>query len=108
MRGFTELIFPKRLDRFDYIWRVLVTDLALVVLAHTALADYPPPTKQLFSALGLIVLAVYQFVFVLWPRVRDTGMSGWCVSFSVVPFVYIVLTLFLAFRASEGHSPRFA
>lgn len=108
MRRLTERIFPKRLDRLGYIWRVLATDVALVFFAQEALVGYPPPTKQLFATLGFIVLAAYQFLFVLWPRVRDTGMSAWCVSLSLIPFVYIFVTLFLAFRPAETHSPRFA
>ena len=98
MRWLTEFIFPKRLHRLGYIWRILATNLtAGVIIASTS------PTEQLPTMLGLIAICVYQFFFILLPRVRDTGMSGWWVLLSVVPFVYVFLTIILVFRAPEYH-----
>jgi uncharacterized membrane protein YhaH (DUF805 family) len=53
--------------------------------------------------LGLIALCVYQLLFILLPRVRDTGMSRSWVLLSIVPIVYIFLTIILVFRAPEYH-----
>jgi uncharacterized membrane protein YhaH (DUF805 family) len=53
--------------------------------------------------LGFVALCVYQFFLILLPRVRDTGMSGWWVLLSLVPIIYIFLTIILLFRAPEYH-----
>jgi hypothetical protein len=57
--------------------------------------------ERLLKILGLLALCVYQFAFVLLPRVRDTGMIGWCVVLSVFPPVYVFLAIFLMFRGPE-------
>ena len=67
-----DFVFPKRLARLGYIWRILLTNATVAIV----LASAPSP-EQVSTMLGLLVLFGYQFFFVLLPRVRDTGMSGW-------------------------------
>src|SRR5262249_1126805 len=57
----------------------------------------------LFPIVGVAAIGLYQFVFILLPRVRDTGMSGWLVLLSLVPIVYLLLTIILLFRRSQYH-----
>ena len=98
MRWLIEFSFPKRLHRLGYLWRILTTNIAAGMIVVSS-----SPTEQPYPALGLLALCVYQLLFILLPRVRDTGMSGWWVLLSVVPFVYIFLTIILLFRAPEYH-----
>jgi uncharacterized membrane protein YhaH (DUF805 family) len=98
MRWLIEFIFPKRLHRFGYIWRILVTNLGVAMIVVSSI-----PTERPLPALFLLTLFVYQLLFVLLPRARDTGMSGWWVLLSLVPIVYVFLTIILVFRASEYH-----
>ena len=93
-----DFLFPKRLHRLGYLWRILATNLgAGVIVASTS------PMEQIAPMLGLVALCVYQFFFILLPRVRDTGMSGWWILLSLVPIVYVCLTIILVFRAPEYH-----
>ncbi len=58
MRWLTELIFPKRLHRLGYIWRILATNLtAGVIIASTS------PTEQLPTMVGLIAICAYQLFY---------------------------------------------
>ena len=101
MRWLIELIFPKRIQRFGYLWRILATNLGVGVIVASG-----SPFENPYASLGLIALFAYQFSFILLPRVRDTGMSGWWVLSSLVPIVYIFLTIILVFRPSEYHFER--
>jgi uncharacterized membrane protein YhaH (DUF805 family) len=102
MRWLVDLIFPKRLHRLGYIWRILATNLGVgMIVASASSIEHPVP------AFLLLILFVYQLLFVLLPRVRDTGISGWWVLLSLVPVVYVFLAIILVFRAPEysfGHA----
>jgi uncharacterized membrane protein YhaH (DUF805 family) len=101
MRWLINFIFPSRIQRLDYLWRILTTNLAVgLILASSS------PFENLSAWLGLIALFAYQLFFILLPRVRDTGMSGWWVLLSLVPIVYIFLGIILVFRPSEYHFER--
>ena len=52
---------------------------------------------------ALFALGIYTLLFVVLPRVRDTGMSGWWVLLSLFPVVNGFFYLFLIFRAPEYH-----
>jgi uncharacterized membrane protein YhaH (DUF805 family) len=97
MRWLIDFLFPKRLHRLGYLWRILATNLALAMIVVSS------SPEQLYPVLGLIALSIYQLLFILLPRVRDTGMSGWWVLLSLVPIVYVFLTIILVFRAPEYH-----
>jgi uncharacterized membrane protein YhaH (DUF805 family) len=102
-RWLIDFIFPRRIQRLGYLWRILTTNLGVgLILASSS------PFENLYAWLGLIALFAYQFFFILLPRVRDTGMSGWWVLLSLVPFVYVFLTIILLFRPSEYHFERSA
>lgn len=101
MRWLADFILPKRLHRFGYIWRILATNLGVgMIIASSSSTEHP------VAALLLLALFVYQLLFVLLPRARDTGMSGWWVLLSLVPIVYIFLAIILVFRAPEYHLDR--
>ena len=56
-----------------------------------------------WSIAAILALGIYSLLFVLLPRVRDTGMSGWWVLLSLFPVVNGLFYLFLIFRAPEYH-----
>ena len=101
MRWLIEFIFPKRIQRLGYLWRILATNLGVGLIFASS-----SPFENPSASLGLIALLAYQFFFVLLPRVRDTGMSGLWVLLSLVPIVYIFLGIILVFRPSEYHFER--
>jgi uncharacterized membrane protein YhaH (DUF805 family) len=98
MRWLIDFLFPKRLHRLGYVWRILTTNMVGGAIVATT-----SPMEHLSPMLGLVALCVYQLIFILLPRVRDTGMSGWWVLLGVVPIVYVCLTIILVFRAPEYH-----
>jgi uncharacterized membrane protein YhaH (DUF805 family) len=98
MRGLIGLLFPKRLQRFGYLWRIIATNLAVGMIVASA-----SPIDRVFPMLGLVGICFYQFLFILLPRTRDTGMSGWWVLLSLVPIVYVFFTIILVFRPPEYH-----
>jgi uncharacterized membrane protein YhaH (DUF805 family) len=102
MRSLLGFLFPQRIGRLGYLWRILSTNLAVALILATS------PTDQLYPIVSVGAIGVYQFLFILLPRVRDTGMSGWWVLLSLVPFVYVFLTIILLFRPSEYHFERSA
>ena|ERR1700736_3285231 len=101
MRQLSEFFFPRRIQRLGYLWRILATNLAIaLILASNS------PTEQVYPMAAIVVICVYQLLFILLPRVRDTGMSGWWVLLSLVPVVYVFLAIILLFRPSEYHFER--
>jgi len=48
---------------------------------------------------SVIVLLVYGLFFIVLPRIRDTGMSGWWLLVTFVPGADIVFGIILLFRA---------
>ena len=48
---------------------------------------------------SVIGLSLYALWFVVLPRIRDIGMSGWWLLTTLVPGVNIVFGIILAFRA---------
>ena len=101
MRWLFGFLFPERLHRLGYLWRILATNLAAgMIVASTS------PTEKILPMLVLIAIFIYQFLFILLPRARDTGMSGWWVLLSLVPIVYVFFAIILVFRAPEYHFGR--
>ena len=98
MRQLIDFFLPRRIGRLGYLWRILTTNIACGLILASGSS-----TEQVYPVLVVVVIVVYQLLFILLPRVRDTGMSGWWVLLSLVPFVYIFLTIILLFRPSEYH-----
>src|SRR5438309_12090413 len=98
MRTLVEFFFPKKIHRLGYLARILTTNLALgVILAVSSAGNHG------YWIIAVVLLGIYQLLFILLPRLRDTGMSGWWVLLSLVPVVYVFLAIILIFRAPEYH-----
>jgi uncharacterized membrane protein YhaH (DUF805 family) len=55
---------------------------------------------------SVVVFAIYGLFFILLPRLRDAGMSGWWLLVSLVPIANLLLGIILLFRPSEYHFSR--
>jgi len=110
MRQIVEFIFPKRIHRLSFLFRSLAVNLCFwLILASSSpfapvIADTADWVRHYpYSTVAILALALYQLLFVLAPRARDTGISGWWVLFSLFPVVYFFLGIILIFRAPEYH-----
>lgn len=98
MHALIDFFFPKRLHRLAYFIRLMASNLCLALLLGSS-----SPNGQPYPLVGVILLALYSLFFILLPRLRDTGMSGWWVILSLVPIVYVFLGIILLFRAPAYH-----
>ena len=60
-----------------------------------------PFEENWYCYVALFAFGTYRLLFVVLPRVRDTGMSVWWVLLAVFPLVNGFLYLFLIFRAPD-------
>jgi uncharacterized membrane protein YhaH (DUF805 family) len=94
MNWLVEFLFPHRLHRLAYFLRSVVTEIMPAFLYFINLETNP----QYFWGL-YITLLVYSVFFVVLPRIRDVGMSGWWLLVLFIPFANGVLGIILLFRA---------
>jgi uncharacterized membrane protein YhaH (DUF805 family) len=91
-----EIIFPRRLHRLAYFLRLVVADIV---------------TCFLFASIGtmdpvwwwpaVVLISVYSAFFILLPRIRDVGMSGWWLVACLIPVVDRVFGIILLFRSPD-------
>ena len=96
MNDLVEFIFPRRLHRFAYFVRIILLNTATYFLYSCSTTMNPP----LFW-ISAIAILVYGIMFVVLPRIRDLGMSGWWLLGAFVPLLNIWLGLILLFRAQS-------
>jgi|SRR5215475_3064143 len=110
MRRIVEFIFPKRIHRLSFLVRFLATNLLgfwLIVALSSRHLISPIPVMTVpfeenwYCYVALFAFGTYMLLFVVLPRVRDTGMSVWWVLLSLFPVVNGFLYLFLIFRAPD-------
>jgi len=110
MRQIVEFIFPKRIHRLSYLVRFLATNLLgfwLIVALSSRHLISPIPVMTVpfeenwYCYVALFAFGTYMLLFVVLPRVRDTGMSVLWVLLSLFPVVNIFLYLFLIIRAPD-------
>jgi len=89
-----EFLFPTRLHRLAYFLRATVTNCGTVVLYV-----YSEQIPNRYMIAAFVVLALYQIVYIVRPRLRDIGMSLWWLLALFIPVVNAVLALILLFRA---------
>jgi uncharacterized membrane protein YhaH (DUF805 family) len=97
MASLIRFAFPKKIGRLEYLIRLLVCALAIGYLVVFQDATEP--------RIALLALAIWHYAvfFVLWPRLRDCGMTGMWVVLSLVPLIFVGLSIALLFRAPEFH-----
>lgn len=89
-----EFIFPRRLHRLAYFLRAVALDTVTGVLYASSTTFNPR-----FWWPSVIVLIIYGLLFIVLPRIRDTGMSGWWLLVTFIPVANIVFGVILLFRA---------
>jgi len=89
-----EFIFPHRLHRLDYFLRGVIADVKEGIL-YSCIGT----TGSEVLWVSIIVLWIYEVFFIILPRIRDIGMSGWWILIAFVPVVNILFSIILLFRA---------
>jgi uncharacterized membrane protein YhaH (DUF805 family) len=85
-------LFPKRLHRLAYFLRLVVFNFCLVlILAYRDADDV--------GIAASVLVSLYAMFFILLPRIRDIGMSGWWLIVSLIPVANVLLGIILLFRA---------
>lgn len=92
------LIFPTLLGRLSYFVRLVL----LNGISWFAIMELSTTSEVKWADWGfLALLTLYGVVFVFLPRVRDCGMSGWSLLFSIVPGVSSLYGMILLFAPSR-------
>src|SRR5579859_2124614 len=89
-----EFIFPYRLHRLAYLVRVLATNFVTYFLYSCSTT-----TDSRIWWASFIILTFYALFFIVLPRIRDIGMSGWWLLLTLVPIADGVFGIILLFRA---------
>ena len=95
MRDLIRFAFPPQIGRAEYLIRLLVCDLAIGYFLVFQDATEPR------IALTALALWHYAAFFVIWPRLRDGGMKGIWAVLSLIPLVFVGLSVALIFRPPE-------
>ena len=103
MNRFEEIAFPKRLHRLQYLIRIVVADVWLWLLLRIGSpSDSTLGGVALVAVLlGMFVIGIYSLFFVLLPRVRDAGWSGWWVLLGLLPYVGPIFHFVMLFIPSN-------
>ena len=95
-----EFIFPRRLHRLAYFLRGVALDTVTGILYASSTTFNPR-----FWWPSVIVLIIYGLFFIVLPRIRDVGMSGWWLLLTFIPVADIVFGIILLFRAPALLTP---
>jgi hypothetical protein len=88
-----KFLFPHELDRFPYLFRGIVFNLPLTMLAQTQ-------TGVVALLLMLALLTGFLFCAAI-PRLNNIGWPLWTVVLIFVPYLGIAYSIFLAFTKSK-------
>ena len=98
MARFTRSVFPPRLARLAYFGRILAVDTLFWTLTHWKRSSSPFSDVQLAGFVaGCLFLAIYSTFFIIAPRLRDAGSNPWWAILGLVPFIWPLVHLTLAF-----------
>jgi hypothetical protein len=89
-----EFILPRRLHRLAYFLRLVAANGVTAFVCANGATMAP-----LFWWPSIILIPIYSTFFVALPRIRDVGMSTWCLTACFVPFVNVVFGIILLFRS---------
>jgi uncharacterized membrane protein YhaH (DUF805 family) len=97
-------VFPKRLSRLPYLLRIVIIYVLFWVLGQWKRSLALPLTDaQLWEFIsGCVCVALYSTVFVIVPRLRDSGLEWWYVVLSFVPLLSWVVLIILAIQPSRA------
>jgi len=96
------LLFPERIGRVDFFWRMFLVCVTFCVGAYVC--SLFPENSNLRLALALAlgtVLLMYPVTFILVPRVRDLGLPSLAIAFLLVPVLNALLVIALFFAPKD-------
>ena len=97
MRSLLDFLFPRQLTRLPYLIRVLICNALFFSLS-------PDLSANSATEWGAwILIDAYTAIFVIWPRIRDIGMSPLWTILAFVPYVNALFGVILLFRRSDLH-----
>ena len=92
MNWLVEFIFPHRLHRIAFLLRLIASDIVPAFLFFIDLETH----SGLFYGLD-VVLLIYSIFFIVLPRIRDVGISGWWLIVLFIPIANTLLAFVLFF-----------
>jgi hypothetical protein len=105
MSRLTQLVFPRRIGRMNFIPRVVLLIVATQFFYESVRFSARPWPAFAWS-LGAGFLTAYSLLFVFLPRLRDAGMSDWWLIVALFPLLNLPLALLLAFQEPRHSSVR--
>ena len=99
MNWLIRFIFPRRLHWVAFLLRLIVADVMPAFIYFTNSDTH----SESFFLLD-IILVIYTLIFIILPRIRDVGISGWWLLVAFIPFANSLLALILLFRAPRYQS----
>lgn len=94
-----DLLFPNTLGRISFIIRDLLCTVILHVLTLNS-DEFEGTDEDLLLILAALALILYWLVFVVRPRCKGLGFSGWCALVVCVPPLSASFSLMLIFTRS--------
>ncbi len=94
MHWLIDFIFPRRLHRLAYFLRGAALDIITGFLYASSTTFQP---RYWWPA--VIAFAIYGLFFIILPRIRDVGMSGWLLLVTLIPVADVIFGIILLFRA---------
>lgn len=103
MSSLSITVFPKRLTRLPYLFRIVTVHVLFWLLGQWKRPLTLPLTDvQLWEFIsGSVIIFIYSIVFVIVPRLRDSGLEWWYVLLSFVPLLDWVVQVVLAIQPSK-------
>ena len=96
-----EFLFPHKLRRLNYF----VRDLTFEAILYFSPANFEPGKLSFdgdWPLTGLLgIWLVYCAIFVILPRMRDSGTPSWLVVLAFIPYVNVLFGLALLFKPSS-------
>ena len=93
MHWLVEFIFPRRLHRLAHLRGMIANIVTYFLYSGSTTMD----SRYWWSS--TIAVLIYGLFFIVLPRIRDIGMSGWWLLVTFIPVADIVLGIILLFRA---------
>ncbi|MCB1228639.1 MAG: hypothetical protein KDN19_00135 [Verrucomicrobiae bacterium] len=90
MNAILRFFFPQMLGRASYFIRLILANLATAIL-YFGIEDAEHKEEAGFLVgvllLAMILLTIYAAIYIILPRIREIGLSGWTLILAFIPVV---------------------
>lgn len=93
-----DFLFPSKIGRLSYFFRILLSNLAFIPLFVEVEASIE--SASIGDVLTLAGILLYTILFIYRPRCRDASLSLWVLIFTIIPILDKVLAILLLFKPS--------